>query len=873
MTLRLIETDDPKTSPEPLKDETAVSKPVSPVKGKTKRQFHGDVNARPPRPAFNGDAIPDTLKTGPRWVAWRYNWRNGCYTKLPLDAVTGDCLATADTSNPDTWGEFAAVRSAANVARTRDPLSVDGLGRVFCEDDGIFGIDIDSCRDPETGVLTPLAVDILRAFATYAEVSPSGMGIKLWGRGSLSEAGLKRGQKAKQPDGQEIEVYDDGRYFTVTGQRIETAGQDVTDCRAALAKLQRDYFPSKEEKRRSKADSTGGSGSRGRALSDMEVIERITKTAKNAAAGAALWAGSTTAQGGDDSAADLALCNLIAFYTGPDVERIDTIFRASGLMRDKWERSDYRGMTIRKAIEGVQQFYDPKRDDPRSLKRVGTPPHQSTDAKTAVANPFFYKVTDPHILASGFLGSIPALRFWRGDFHIYQQGAYHQISADDVIAQVTKWVRAEFVRQLEAAIDAWKERGSPADDSPTAEEVTTGLIANITQAIKGTCLLPGTVDAPSWIDGGVGPDPTAIVSTRNGIVDIAAAASGKPDCVMAPTPAFFTPVALPFAFDPNATNPTQWLNFLSSLWPEDPESIQTLREWFGYCLTADTRFQKILFLLGPKRAGKGTIARVLTALLGAANVAGPTAKSLSRNFGLQPLIGKTLAIIADMRPPPHNDTSVVTERLLSISGEDTLTIDRKFREPVTMKLVSRIMIMSNELPRLEDSSGALASRLVMVKLNNSFLGKEDHRLTDRLMLELPGILIWAIEGYRSLHEQGRFTQPASAETVIEELHDLSSPVAAFVRDCCELIPEGRVETNRLFNQWKHWCDHHGRRFAGTAETFGKDLRAAIPGVDRVRARDGFCRGYFYKGIALDPDFDGALTPPKQRSAVSDHWNN
>ena len=77
------------------------------------------------------------------------------------------------------------------------------------------------------------------------------------------------------------------------------------------------------------------------------------------------------------------------------------------------------------------------------------------------------------------------------------------------------------------------------------------------------------------------------------------------------TPRFFTPVALDYDFDINAGPPEQWLAFLSQLWPDDPQSVATLQEWFGYCLTLDTRQQKILMMVGPKRSGKGTIARVL----------------------------------------------------------------------------------------------------------------------------------------------------------------------------------------------------------------------------------------------------------------------
>ena len=95
-------------------------------------------------------------------------------------------------------------------------------------------------------------------------------------------------------------------------------------------------------------------------------------------------------------------------------------------------------------------------------------------------------------------------------------------------------------------------------------------------------------------------------------------------------------------------------------------------------LSADTSQQKMLLIVGPKRSGKGTIGRVLQALLGHSNVVGPTLASLQTNFGLAPLIGKPLAIISDARLGGRSDQASIAERLLSISGEDAVTIDRKF---------------------------------------------------------------------------------------------------------------------------------------------------------------------------------------------------
>ena len=275
--------------------------------------------------------------------------------------------------------------------------------------------------------------------------------------------------------------------------------------------------------------------------------------------------------------------------------------------------------------------------------------------------------------------------------------------------------------------------------------------------------------------------------------------------------------------------PEAWLKFLGELWPDDSESIGVLQEWFGYVLTPDTRQQKISMLVGPKRSGKGTIARVLRRVIGEENTAGPTLNSLATNFGLWPLLGKSLAIISDARLSGRTDSSIVVERLLSISGEDAQTIDRKYQEPVTCKLPTRLMILSNELPKLGDASGALASRMILLRLTTSFYGSEDPELTDRLMTELPGILSWSIEGWRRLSERKRFCEPKSSAELSQAMQDLSSPIGEFVRTCCVVGPDCWIPRASLYAAYQGWAETRGRKKRGG---FG-GIRAAIAGCGSV----------------------------------------
>jgi putative DNA primase/helicase len=257
-----------------------------------------------------------------------------------------------------------------------------------------------------------------------------------------------------------------------------------------------------------------------------------------------------------------------------------------------------------------------------------------------------------------------------------------------------------------------------------------------------------------------------------------------------------------------------------------------------------------LLIIGPPRSGKGTIGRILHALLGAFNVAGPTLFSLGGEFGLQPLLNKMLATISDARLNGRGNNSLIIERLLSISGEDPLTINRKFLSPITIQLPTRLMLMTNELPNMQDASGALAKRYLILTLQKSWYGKEDTSLLNRLYAELPGILLWALKGLARLQKRGKFLQPISSTQTIAELESMTSPIKAFISERCEINPHLRTSIASLFNAWCDWCSSAGYPHSGNVQTFGKNLRAAFPEIGITRPQGAESRERYYQGIAL-----------------------
>lgn len=274
----------------------------------------------------------------------------------------------------------------------------------------------------------------------------------------------------------------------------------------------------------------------------------------------------------------------------------------------------------------------------------------------------------------------------------------------------------------------------------------------------------------------------------------------------------------------------------------------------GYVISGQTDQHKILLLVGPARAGKGTIARVLTDLVSRDHVAGPTLKGLQNEFGLGPLIGKSLALISDARI--DGKTTSAVERLLTISGEDTISVNVKLKPHWTGRLPARFMIISNEVPQLRDTSGAIASRFVVLVLTKSFLGSEDTKLGDRLTDELAGILNWSLDGLDRLRAQGRFTSPASSAEAMETLRDLASSLAAFLRKCCILEPGREVVIDTAYKEYLRFCQGSG--FEPTEKAvnlFGAAVRSTHSQLKRVRRGGKKSPHYIWEGIGLRPERD------------------
>jgi putative DNA primase/helicase len=376
-------------------------------------------------------------------------------------------------------------------------------------------------------------------------------------------------------------------------------------------------------------------------------------------------------------------------------------------------------------------------------------------------------------------------------------------------------------------------KGVPMPWAPTRRRV-----GDLLEALAAICILPQDFAQPCWLDG---RRSGQIVAAANGLLDV------DSRVLYEHTPLYFSTVSVPFPYDPAAPEPHRFLEFLGELWPQETAAVDALQEWFGYVISGRVNLQKMLLMIGPTRGGKGVLARILTALIGKRNVCGPTLSSFAGEFGLAPLLGKSLAIISDVRFSGKG-AHVVVERLLSISGEDTLTINRKYHEQIDTRMPTRMHLMSNEMPELTDASGAIIGRFIVLILTRSWLGKEDHELEGRICEQMPGIFNWALEGLARLNRNdGRFTRVPSAEEAITAMRDLASPVAAFVRERCILGATLEIAVDDIYAVYKIWCEESEHK-RSSKPVFGRNLRAACPSVSKSRVGPKKERIWVYLGI-------------------------
>ncbi len=278
-----------------------------------------DLSTNPDTTHF--DNVSLCLRERPQWVLWQFRKVDGNLRKIPINVRTG---WEASTTDAKTWAAFDEAVDALQKSK-----GMAGIGYVFSPDDPFTGIDFDNCRDPETGTLATWAKEFILALASYTEASPSGRGVHVIVRAKKKPGQLCRKDYATG----RVEMYDQGRYFTMTGRYLPEGSAEVEERQDEVDALYRQVFGEIP-----KAVPNGSlwieSAPSESSLDDEAIIQRASK-GRSGAKFQELWAGQWRGRYRSQSEADLALCGLLAFYT-KDSRQLDRLFRRSGLMRPKW---------------------------------------------------------------------------------------------------------------------------------------------------------------------------------------------------------------------------------------------------------------------------------------------------------------------------------------------------------------------------------------------------------------------------------------------------------------------------------------------------------------------------------------------------------
>ncbi|MFR7538700.1 MAG: hypothetical protein ACLUX8_08085, partial [Clostridium sp.] len=358
-----------------------------------------------------------TLKEMPIWVVWKYETVNGKRTKVLYSAKTKNKCGT----NEKYQVQWVLFEEASNVAAN---ANFDGVGFVIPR--GYAVIDMDHLEDEnvpqQIGSLIP----------SYMEVSPSGEGRHIVAKVDVAAIPTEDGKLApayyvKNPHNH-LELYIGGltnRYMTFTGNAVNDIA--VVDCTKGILAFLEKYM--KREKFR-KASSIADEEEEAKKLSDFEIIQIAGGRAKNADKFNKLYVQGDKSEYGSGSEADLALCNYIAFYSQGDEETIDRLYRSSAIMRDKWEREDYRKSTIQKAIALCGgEFYTGK---------VPMPPFIWEDEKERrhVSCPLLAKYfrEHQHMLSVRDTGRSGVQRY------IYEDGCYRPYADEMIKGLIKKYI-------------------------------------------------------------------------------------------------------------------------------------------------------------------------------------------------------------------------------------------------------------------------------------------------------------------------------------------------------------------------------------------------------------------------------------------------
>lgn len=766
------------------------------------------------------DRVPDALASENQWLVWKavtITKRDGTekVTKVPYDPKTGKKASTQRRSN---WGSFDDACMAMLDG-------YDGIGFVFTADDPFVGIDLDNCFN-EDGSLRADAETAINTVKSFTERSPSGNGLHIICKGQLPGSGHCDNKAGR-------EMYQEGRFFTITAETVGGYTQ-VVDNPEAVHLLYDEWFG-----QASYQDYTGGEldWDGEQPIIPLEKMP-VSDYVKNLVANGEGMEDFTDNTGSPDRSLALFFVCREMDGVGVNKESILTclsdtnhFLATAALDRRGGDQQSARAWvwkyTLAKVVakrEEEQQLFDDFEEefsDQGSLDTStpaptpGEPETVTEEPKQAKDLPFEKGNHERNAML--FLKHIsPLARAMKQYFR--WNGKYWQLYGDDQVE-----------RDIQKAL-----RGRDFPMATINNTITTVRRFSTQDEFK--------------------PHPS-IIAFKNGCINLDGWDMGIVDTTLLPHNRKFRSTSmLDFEFDPNAKCPV-FDNFMDQIFEGDEERKRLLLMYLGYILVYDTRFQKILFMVGKSRSGKGTITNnIIPALVGRESFAATTLSNLAGDHGLAALMYAKVAVIGDAHHGVRDRVGRAKEVLLNISGGDYVSVNPKNKDEITMKLPSRLVMSANEQPRFADGMDALANRYLILPFNKSFAGKEDPRLAQKLLEEMPGIFNRALEGLMDLGSTGQFIEPKASQPKREESMMMQNPEAFFNKHFLEHTKDenDRVAIREVHDAYAQYCHEIGRKPADK-KWFGRRLSENVDDlkVGRLKQEEGRHKAYIGVRILWD----------------------
>jgi putative DNA primase/helicase len=700
---------------------------------------------KPPRVEVLLDNIPDELKRIPQWHVWKWEWREKSqkWDKPPY-AIDGSYGSSTDASKWCTFDEAVAALPR-----------FDGLGLAMGAGIGMVGIDLDDCRDPASGFLSVEAEAIIEQLDTYCEISPSKTGVKLWLLGDYD----KTQWRSKVGN---VETYCNGRYFTVTGQKVNDR---------PIAKV----------------------GSRFVAFLDKYLSKPTEEPA----------AERTPVEASDDQARIKQAVNACLKVEIPESEG-DGSRRVIKYAR-QCVRAGVSAEGCVKVIRSVTAFAplpEPWSDD-RIITRYKQALTQS-DVGEAIK---VYEQSDYGVArrvrdyAAGSLLYIPEWCKWLAwngrAFEIDRHG-----KLIEVIVAISKQMAKEDIAKTgdekkdDAAEKAWHAFCMSYQSKRGIENIE--KIARSFMAVEYKSL----------------DKKTDLYHCENGVVRL----SGQTELGEHSRDHLNTKVSeVPYI--PDAKCP-RWEQFMREITAGDDELSRYLQMLFGYCLTGDAS-QELFILHGEGRNGKGVYTRTLLKLLG--EYGGVISQDLLMNSPNQHptqfayLYGKRCVVAQET----DQDCRLNENQVKMLTGGDSIQCRRMREDFWEFQPTHKILLATNHVPTIRGSDNGIWRRIKLIPFTVIFK-EQDNTLEPAITAELPGILQWALRGLGLLNMLGGFVEPEAAKKAREEYREEMSIVQQFVDDRCTLDPAKSVESSKLYQSFKLYCEEHGH-YLCSQRKLGNDL--------------------------------------------------